>query len=124
MATTRGEKRARVYVAERTGARVPRASTTSAKANANSCPWSHCSRAMGRKRGGPAGARRGTQGSSGDGRCGLLDHLVRPLQERRRDRQAERTGGTLADDQLEASGLLHRKPTRSRTLEDIAGVAR
>jgi hypothetical protein len=36
---------------------------------------------------------------------GLLDHLIRPLQERRRDRQAEGLGGLEIDDQLELRGL-------------------
>ena len=35
-----------------------------------------------------------------------LDHLVRPQQQRRRDRQAERLGGLEVDDQLELGGLL------------------
>jgi hypothetical protein len=30
----------------------------------------------------------------------LLDHLIRPLQERRRDRQAERLGGLQVDHQV------------------------
>jgi hypothetical protein len=36
----------------------------------------------------------------------LLDDLVRPQQERLRDRQAERLGGLEVDDQLELRGLL------------------
>ena len=36
----------------------------------------------------------------------LLDHLVCPLKERRRDRQAEGFGGLEVDDQLELGGLL------------------
>ena len=35
-----------------------------------------------------------------------LDHLIRPLQQRRRDRQAERFGGLEVDHQLELGGLL------------------
>ncbi len=35
-----------------------------------------------------------------------IDHLVRPLQERRRDRQAEGFGGLEVDDQLELGRLL------------------
>jgi hypothetical protein len=31
----------------------------------------------------------------------LLDHLIRPLQERRRDRQAEGLGGLQVDEQIE-----------------------
>jgi hypothetical protein len=37
---------------------------------------------------------------------GLLNHLIRPLQERRWDRQAERPGGLEVDDQLEFRRLL------------------
>src|SRR5690242_20428185 len=37
----------------------------------------------------------------------LLDHLVRPLQERRGDRQAERLGGFEVEHQLELCGLLN-----------------
>ena len=37
----------------------------------------------------------------------LLDHLIRPLQERRRDRQTEGLGGLEVDDQLERRRLLH-----------------
>jgi hypothetical protein len=37
----------------------------------------------------------------------LVDHLVRPLQERRRDREAEGLGGLEADDQLKAFRPLH-----------------
>src|SRR6266581_9605208 len=37
----------------------------------------------------------------------LLDDLIRPPQQRRRDRQAERLGGLEVDDQLEGGGLLH-----------------
>ena len=39
----------------------------------------------------------------------LLDHLIRPLQERRWDRQAEGLGGLEVDDQLERGGLLDGK---------------
>jgi hypothetical protein len=39
----------------------------------------------------------------------LLDHLIRPLQERRRDRQAKRLGGLEVDHQLELRGLLERE---------------
>src|SRR6266481_6720411 len=39
----------------------------------------------------------------------LLDHLIRPLQERRRDRQAEGLGGLEVDDELELGGLLDGK---------------
>jgi hypothetical protein len=36
----------------------------------------------------------------------LLDHLGRPQQRRRRDREAQRFGGLEVDDQLELGGLL------------------
>jgi hypothetical protein len=36
----------------------------------------------------------------------LFNHLIRPLQEGRRDRQAEGLGGLEVDDQLELRGLL------------------
>jgi hypothetical protein len=36
----------------------------------------------------------------------LLDHLVRPRQQRRRDREAEGLGGLEVDHQLELRGLL------------------
>jgi len=39
---------------------------------------------------------------------GSLDHLIRPLQERRRDRQAEGLGGLEVDDQFKGCRLLHR----------------
>ena len=35
----------------------------------------------------------------------LLDHVIRPLQERRRDRQAESLGGVEVDDEFELRGL-------------------
>src|SRR5216684_2054923 len=41
-----------------------------------------------------------------------IDHLIRPLQERRRDRQAKGFGGLQVDDQLELGGLLNRKISR------------
>jgi hypothetical protein len=37
----------------------------------------------------------------------LLDDLIRPLQERRRDRQPQGLGGLEVDDQLELRGLLN-----------------
>jgi hypothetical protein len=38
----------------------------------------------------------------------LLDHLIRPLQERLRDRQAERLGGLEVDPELKCRWLLDR----------------
>jgi hypothetical protein len=49
---------------------------------------------------------------------GLLDYLIRPLQERRRDRQAERLGGLEVDDQLELCRLLYGEIGRLCTFED------
>ena len=39
-----------------------------------------------------------------EGELDLLDHLIRPLQERRRDRQAEGLGGLEVDDKLHLDG--------------------
>jgi hypothetical protein len=39
----------------------------------------------------------------------LLDHLIRPLQERRRDRQAEGLGGLEVDDEVEPVKLFDGK---------------
>ena len=39
---------------------------------------------------------------------GLLDHLIRPLQERRRHREAEGLGGLEVDDQVEYGRFLDR----------------
>jgi hypothetical protein len=58
-----------------------------------------------RSGGAPAG---GVEGGEQLGHAaGLLDYLIRSLQERRRDRQAERLGGLEVDDQLELRGLLN-----------------
>src|SRR6266851_796904 len=51
-----------------------------------------------------------------------LDHLIRPLQERRRDRQAEGLGGLEVDHQLELGGLLHREIGGLGALEDLVYV--
>ena len=50
------------------------------------------------RRGGRRSRCRGTRGGPS------LDHLIRPLQERRRDRQAEGLGGLEVDDELELVG--------------------
>ena len=50
---------------------------------------------------------------------GSLDHLIRPLQERRRDRQAEGLGGLEVDDQLEPVNLLEGQIARLGALEDL-----
>ena len=43
----------------------------------------------------------------------LFDHLIRPRQQRRRDREAEGLGGLEVDDQLELRGLFDRKIGRA-----------
>ena len=48
----------------------------------------------------------------------LLDHLIRPLQERGRDRQAERLGGLEADHQLEFRRPLDGQIPRLGAFED------
>src|SRR5215831_4582539 len=48
----------------------------------------------------------------------LLDHLIRPRQRRRRDRQAESLGGLEVDDQLELGWLLDGQVSGLRALED------
>ena len=48
-----------------------------------------------------------------------LDHLIRPQQQRRRDRQAERLGGLEVDDQLELGRLLDGEVGGLRALEDL-----
>ena len=56
--------------------------------------------------------------------CGpSLDHVIRPLQERRRDREAERLGGLEVDDQLELTGLLDGEVARLRALQDLVHVS-
>src|SRR5262245_7192530 len=52
----------------------------------------------------------------------LLDYLIRPLQERRRDREAEGFGGLEVDDQIELRDLLEGKISRLCTLQDLINV--
>src|SRR5262245_7068471 len=52
----------------------------------------------------------------------LLKDLIRPRQQRRWDRQAERLGGLEVDDQLELRGLLDGEVAGLRTLEDAVDV--
>jgi hypothetical protein len=52
-----------------------------------------------------------------------LDHLVRPLQERLRNRQAERLRGLEVDDQLELRRLLDGQVGRLGALEDLVDVS-
>src|ERR1700681_2883600 len=51
-----------------------------------------------------------------------LDDLIRPLQERRRDRQAEGLGGLEVDDQLELRGLLNGQVAGVGALEDLISI--
>jgi hypothetical protein len=51
-----------------------------------------------------------------------LDHLVRPLQEGRRDRQAEGFGGLEVQYQLELRRLLDGEIAGLRTLENLVHV--
>jgi hypothetical protein len=49
--------------------------------------------------------RKASRAASNSGiAVGLLDHLIRPLQERRRDRQAEGLGGLEVDHRSEGAG--------------------
>src|SRR6266478_2659044 len=51
-----------------------------------------------------------------------IDHLIRPLQERRRDRQAEGLGGLRVDDQLELGRLLYGQVAGLGALENLVHV--
>src|SRR5713101_2973582 len=53
----------------------------------------------------------------------LLDDLIRPPQQRRRDREAEGLGGLEVDHQLELRGLLYGEIGRLRALEDLVHVS-
>ena len=55
---------------------------------------------------------------------GLLDDLIRPQQERLRDRQAERLGGSEIYDQLELGRLLNGEVSGLGALEDLVHVSR
>src|SRR4029077_19741830 len=57
-------------------------------------------------------------------RASSLDHLVCPLQERRRDRQAEGPCGLQVDDELELRRPLDREVSRLSALEDPLREAR
>src|SRR5262249_55067368 len=52
----------------------------------------------------------------------LLYDLIRPLQERRRDRQPERLPGLDVDDQLELGGLFDGEVARLGALQDLVHV--
>src|SRR5260370_38417332 len=64
-------------------------------------------------------ARPRTQGTP----VGLsLNHMIRPLQERRRDRQAEGVGGLEIDHQVKSGGPIDWQINRSCPLEDLIHV--
>src|SRR5229473_4613900 len=52
----------------------------------------------------------------------LLDHLIGPLQERWRDRQAEGLSGLEVDDQLELGGLLDGQVSRLGPPENLVNI--
>src|SRR5438128_4903141 len=52
----------------------------------------------------------------------LLDHLIRPQQQRRRQRQAEGLGGLEVDAEPKLGGLLHRQIGRHRSLENLVDI--
>src|ERR1700730_6504562 len=52
----------------------------------------------------------------------LFDHLIRALQERERDRQAEGLGGLEVDDQLKLRRLLDGEVSGLRPLEDLVSI--
>jgi hypothetical protein len=53
----------------------------------------------------------------------LLDHLIGPRQQRRRDREAKGLGGLEVDDELESRGLLHRQISRPGAFENPVDIA-
>ena len=55
-------------------------------------------------------------------RIALLDYLIRPRQQRRRDRQAEGLGGLEVDHQLELRGLLDGQIGGLGALEDLVDI--
>src|SRR3989304_9522060 len=54
----------------------------------------------------------------------LLNDVIRPQEQRRRDREAERFCGFQIEDKLEACWLLHGQVSRERPFEDLVDVAR
>jgi hypothetical protein len=55
-------------------------------------------------------------------RSRLLDHVIRPQQERRGDRESESLRSPFVDDQLEPRGLSQRQLTRPSTIEDLCDL--
>src|SRR5262249_30440918 len=53
-----------------------------------------------------------------------VDHLVRPQQQRGRDREAERLGGLHVDDEIKFRGLLDGQVSGLGALEDLVNVGR
>ena len=51
-----------------------------------------------------------------------LDHLIRPLQERGRDREVEGLRGLEVDHQLELGGLLHGEIARPGALQNTVDI--
>src|SRR5207244_1625377 len=79
----------------------------------SAAPWRRAARRGSR----PLGCRGMFAGRS-------LDHLIRPLQERRRDRQAEHPGGLEVDHQTPVVDLLDREVSWLCPLEDPVDIAR
>jgi hypothetical protein len=50
----------------------------------------------------------------------LLDHVIRPLQERRRDREVEGLGGPGVDHEVELRGLLDWQVGRLGAIQDLS----
>src|SRR5713101_6573182 len=63
--------------------------------------------------------RRSVTGGGLASQHALLDHLIRPQQHRRRDREPERLGGLHVDHQIELGGLLDGQILGLHTLEDL-----
>src|SRR5262245_63624730 len=61
-------------------------------------------------------------GAARVGRAWLLDDVIRPQQQRLRDRQTERFSGLHVEDQLELRGLLDGQVGRLGALEDLVHV--
>src|SRR5213593_1529232 len=71
--------------------------------------------------------RRGVRGGQSlagrlAGHLALFDHVVRSTKHRRRDRQAERSGGLEVDNKLELRGLLDREVSGFGTPEELVHI--